>query len=258
VPGGPRWLSLPLALLAGSCAGQPREPAEPILAVAGSDWTALDPLELDRWLHDSLERLEAVSDYECTLVSRETVDGETGPQKTLALKVRHSPFSVSLVTLEPDADAGQEVLYDESWNGGRLSVRTTGLVGGLLGRISLNPTGRIAMSGQRYAVTDTGLLRLSQKLDAELHELLARGDVPLPRAAAEPIDGRPGQVVELRTPLPDGGGARVVRIGFDAECALPVYYSCTLETPEQRVPLEEYLYRDIRWNRGLLDADFRP
>src|SRR5262245_25755603 len=72
-----------------------------------------------------------VTDYSCNLIKRERLEGELSPNHLIALKVRKEPFSVSMVWQEPKELEGQEVVYVEGKNEGKMRVKPGGLLGSL-------------------------------------------------------------------------------------------------------------------------------
>lgn len=90
------------------------------------------------------------------------------------MKCRHQPFSVYLLWLT--GDVGQEVLYVEGTNNGRLLAHDGGWKA-RLPAFSLVPTGSLAMRDSRYPVTAAGLLGLIDIMSRSHHEELERRSV---------------------------------------------------------------------------------
>jgi hypothetical protein len=122
---------------------------------------------------DSLKRVHAgISDYSCTIVKQERIDGELYPEEYMYAEIRNrkvengqttQPFSVYLYFLKPEKIKGREVIYVEGRNDGKLMAHEAGLVG-KLAIFNFNPTDRIAMRGNRYPITDIGIENLVVKL----------------------------------------------------------------------------------------------
>ena len=83
-----------------------------------------------------------------------------GDYQYALLKIRHKPFSVYLKFLAPDGVRGQEAIYVEGQNDGRLWVHR----GPLLGTLSLRPDSPAAMNRGRYPITEIGLVNLVRRL----------------------------------------------------------------------------------------------
>jgi len=94
-----------------------------------------------------------IKDYTCTLVKRELIDGTLSEHEYIFLKVRHQPFSVYMYFMAPANIKGRECIYVHGSNQGRLVGHEGGVKGKLLGTHDLDPTGFIAMRGQRYPIT---------------------------------------------------------------------------------------------------------
>jgi hypothetical protein len=220
--------------------------------------------DLDRALglaQHSLETLEKLKDYTCTFTKRERVGDELMPEERNALKLRHEPFSVYLRVIEPKASAGQEVVFVEGRNNGKLIAHTTGFGSNVIGRISLDPYGFIATRGNRYTIKDVGLKNLVKKL-LELgarKELFRESTVKIESTA---FADRPCTQVEIISPRPlDDFRLAIARIVLDKEWDVPVHFE-SHEWPagDGGKPLlsETYSYYDLELNVGLTDRDFDP
>jgi len=111
-------------------------------------------------LHDAQQRLQTQADYTAIFTRQERVGGQLLPAETVDLKVRHAPFSVYMRWI--DVDEGQEVLFVDGQNDGKMHVKKGGSVGGLVPTVKLDPTGSLAMAKSRHPVTEAGLLNLVQ------------------------------------------------------------------------------------------------
>jgi hypothetical protein len=245
-----------LALLAAACRGL-GPPADPIFDPGtATEVRALEPAEFDALIERAHAFLAQRTDYAATLEARERLDGQL-VAKLLDLKAEVDPFRVALAIQLPPKDAGRAVYWDETWNDGDLAVVVPGMVGSLLGRLNLDPTGSLAMNGQRHPVTDIGIPRLLAQIESrwgEVRALDARVE-----AGSTTLDERPAQLVGFLVPTKREGVQELHRIGFDVEWSIPVYYALEeREANGERVLLEEYLYRSLRWDQGFTEADFRP
>ncbi len=81
----------------------PEHPLLPALRIAQSGLA-----HIDRDVHD----------YTCTLVKRERINGQLGPQEYIFAKVRHKPFSVYMYFLSPKDIRGRECMYVVNKNEG--------------------------------------------------------------------------------------------------------------------------------------------
>lgn len=211
---------------------------------------------------EGIERATAVHDYTCTFLKRERVGRTLGEEQRLFMKVRHEPFSV-YTRFEAPADLkGQEALYVEGQNDGMLIAHTTGLTGKVVGTVRLDPTGYLAMNGNRHPITSAGIKNL-------LVQLVALGERE-PRAAqcaitygpGPEIDGRPCQRLEIVQKAPQGNFRLArVEVDIDEEWQLPVHYAAyewSKGLRPQPELIEEYTYLNLRFNVGLTDRDFDP
>jgi hypothetical protein len=205
---------------------------------------------------ESLAELEHVKDYQATLVKKEKV-GELMLTARMEIKFRENPRAVYLKFLEPHA--GREVLYRPDQNAGNLLVHDVGLAS-LVGSVSLDPTGALAMEENRYPISQIGLKRLMEMvLDQWLKETRI-ADTTVNYYPNAKIGGVPCRVIEVSHAKkhPDVVN-HMTRLYLDASSNLPVriqnydYPKAPGEKPEL---VEDYYYMDLRTNVGLTDADF--
>ena len=93
-----------------------------------------------RWAREGLPGIEKIQDYTATLIKRERIGNTLGEEQYVALKVRHKPFSVYLNFLAPAAVKGQECMYIEGANNGKMWAHGTGIQEKMFGTVSLVPT----------------------------------------------------------------------------------------------------------------------
>ncbi len=113
-----------------------------------------------RWTRQEIASIEKdVADYSATLVARERIGGKLGDYERTLLKVRHRPLSIYACVLAPEEHKGDEAIYVEGRNDGKLLGHTTGITGRLVGTVALDPGGSTAMEGQRHPITELGIWR---------------------------------------------------------------------------------------------------
>lgn len=230
----------------------------------------LDPaLELAR---TSLERIRSeVHDYTATIVKRERIGDELGEYEYMSCKVRNrkvvdgqvvQPFSVYLTFLKPAAIKGREVLYVENQREGNLLAHEGGLKGRFLPSIPLSPTSSLAMSGQRYPLTDIGVENLVVKLIERGERDRSNGPCEVKFRQNAKIGDRLCTVLEVRhnekKPHYD---FHVAQIFIDNELQMPIRYAAydwPSEEGTQPEVIEEYTYLNLKPNVGLTDKDFDP
>lgn len=220
-------------------------------------WSPLEPDEFGRWLGEARARLGPVADYRAVLATRERIGEELFPRRVLRVLLRHAPFAVAIETDEPPAERGQRVWFDESWNDGELVAETPGFLGRLVGRVSLDPEGGLALENRRHPLTDIGLRRLGEQIEEQIGPALAAGTTRL-RWATTSLDGRAARLVEAELACSPPEPALGYRFGFDVESGLLVYFGSAELGPDGPELLEEYLYTGLELDLGLTDADFRP
>jgi hypothetical protein len=218
---------------------------------------------------ESLAHIEQnVTDYTCTLVKRERVQGELLDHEFMSCKIRHPrvqetdevPFGVYLNFLKPDAVRGREVVYVEGRNEGKIVAHEGGLKGRFLPTVSLLPTSALAMRGNRYPITEIGILTLTRRLIEKGERDRKCGDCKVRMVDGAKVRNRVCTMLEVthheQKPQYD---FHLARVFLDNQLNVPIRYEAYgwPAQPGHAPPLlEEYTYMDIRINVGLTDADF--
>jgi hypothetical protein len=235
-------------------------------AAARSDGPPLKPvLNMALECYDRVRR--DIRDYTCVLVRRERVDGKLRRHEFIYAKVRHRrleagqqavPFSVYLKFLKPSSVSGREVLFVEGRNDGELLARRGGTRFAFV-TTRVDPLSEVAMSGNRYPVTEFGFENLLFRLIES-----ARRDLQMPCdvqfLSESKIDGRPATgIVVTHRARQEGSAFFQARIFVDKEWQIPVHYeSYDWPSEGQTEPLltEQYTYTKLVLNPGLTDDDF--
>jgi hypothetical protein len=211
-----------------------------------------------RWAREGLPYVQAIEDYSCIVHKRERVDGQLGDHQAMFCKIRHQPFSVYMYFLSPPNLKGQEVIYVEGKNNGNIQAHSTG-VKGIVGTVSLDPRGHMAMRGNRYPITELGVLNLIQRLievgehDANYGEC----DVQFLKAK---ISGRPSTCIQVHHPVARRNFRfHLARIYVDDELNLPIRFE-SYDWPARQGGdpqlIEEYTYQNLKINNGFTELDF--
>jgi hypothetical protein len=259
-----------VALLLPGVASAQVTPAVAIADVPGVDHGThpLDPaLKIAR---EGLEHIEAdVRDYTATVIKRERIKDKLTDHIYMQVKIRHrqvrdgvvvAPFSAYIRFLQPRSLEGREAIWVEGRNGGKIVAHDRGIKNIL--RLHLDPTGTLAMWGNRYPITDIGFRNLVEKLIEKAEEDRKHGDCDVEFVGTAKVDGRLCTMIQVTHPVrqPHFDFYRA-RIFVDQELNIPIRYAAW-SWPEYAggppLLLEEYTYRDVRLNVGLTDADFDP
>lgn len=280
-----KWLSLlasstALYTVGAVCAQEPRDQLrEPVLRVTKriepEDRLPVHPLDpAIRLAEEGLARIKTqISDYSCTIVKQERINGELNPPEHMRAEIRNrktgeggvtQPLSVYLYFLKPDEFTGREVIYVEGQNNGKMVAHEAKGIKATFGNVWLNPDGILAMHGQRYPITDIGIENLVDKLieranrDKKADPNALTTEVRFIEGAK--INGRSCLVIEVihpeQKPYYD---FHIARVFIDDQLQVPVRYAAYTwpTTPGGRPPLEEaYTYLDLKLNVGLSEADF--
>ncbi|MCA9167422.1 MAG: DUF1571 domain-containing protein [Planctomycetales bacterium] len=215
---------------------------------------------------DSLRHVEKhVDDYTCTLVKRERVHGELLEYEFISCKIRHGrengsvPFSVYLAFRKPDTMKGREVIYVEGQNGGKVVAHEGGFKGRFLPTVDLMPTSALAMKGNRYPITEIGILTLTRRLIEKGERDRRQGECHVRMVEGAKVRDRVCTMLEVVHPEPRPHfDFHLARVFMDDELKLPIRYEAYgwPSAGEKPPLLEEYTYMDVKVNVGLTDEDF--
>ena len=109
-------------------------------------------------LEKGIAFLKATPDYTALFTKRELVNGQMLEEQTMAMKLRHQPFSIYLKWL--DFEVGREVMFVDGVNDGKMLVHSGGWKA-RLPAILMPPDSSLAMQEARYPITRAGLLSLA-------------------------------------------------------------------------------------------------
>lgn len=232
----------------------------------------LDPaLELARYGKEKIDG--TISDYTCTLVKRERVDGELLDYEYIYAKIRNpkiengkvtKPFAVYMYFQRPSTMKGREVIYVKDQNENKLVAHEGGARGRWLPTVWLEPTGILAMRGQRYPIYDVGLRNLIDKLIevGERDKAAGRNSCEVTFREGAKINGRVCTLMEIKNEKPDPTRKpdyHLAQVFIDDELQVPIRfaaYDYPKKEGEKPPVIEEYTYLNLKFNVGLSDKDF--
>jgi len=228
------------------------------LRLAGPDEHPLEPI-LD-WAKAGRPEVAAIKDYSAIMVKRERVDGELSDEQYMFVKVRHEPFSVYTYFMAPADLKGQEAIFVEGKNDNEIQAHGTGLQKTMFGTVSLAPRGMIAMRGQRYPITEIGMLNLVDRLIEVAEKDLDYGESEVKIFRNATLNKRSCTCIQVIHPVPRSNFLfHIARIFIDDEWNLPVRYEAYDWPSKPGGPpqlIEQYTYVDVKMNNGFTDADF--
>ncbi len=209
-----------------------------------------------RMTAQSMKKVETIQDYEAILIKNELVDSEMIAGR-MQLKFREKPKGVYLKFLAPHA--GREVIYWPDKNKGKMLVHDVGLAS-LVGTVSLDPAGSLAMEESRYPISQIGLKRMLQLLmDQWLQETKLR-DVSVNFYPNAKIGKTSCRVIEVvHDKQHDLVRFHTTRLYLERKSGLPIRiqnFDFPKKPDGKPVLVEDYYYSDLRTNVGLRDIDF--
>ncbi len=222
-----------------------------------------------QWAKAGIPVLEKIQDYSAVLVKREKIDGKLRGPEYLFVKVRHQPFSVYVCFLAPASVTGAiapasvkgtECIYVEGQNNGKMWAHPPGIQNKLIGTLSLDPRGRLAMSGNRHPLTELGLANLISRLVEVGEHDMQFGECEVKFIEGAKVNDMVCTCVQVVHPVPRRDFLfHMARIYVNNATTLPVRFE-NYEWPETPGGppqlMEEYTYIDLKINNGFTDFDF--
>jgi hypothetical protein len=198
------------------------------------------------------------------------VHGELLDHEFMTCKVRHArtdnqaavPFGVYLGFLKPDSVRGREVIFVEGRNEGKMIAHEGGIKGRFLPTVNLMPTSTLAMRGNRYPITEVGIMTLTRRLIEKGERDRKQGDCHVRLVNGATVRDRACTMLEVihhdQKPQYD---FHLARVFLDRELNMPIRYEAygwPANSGDAPPLLEEYTYMDVKINVGLTDVDFDP
>jgi hypothetical protein len=212
-----------------------------------------------RWAKHCMQKMQNIHDYSAKMAKRERIDGALTDYEYIKVKVRHEPFSVYVGFIGPARVKGQEAIYVKGRNDGKLLAHANGMRK-IFGTVSLQPDSMLAMTGNRYPITEMGIRRLTERL-IEVGEHDAQfGECEVKAFPNTKINGRDCVCLRVTHPVERREFLfNMAKIYVDSEHNVPVRYEAYdwPDTPGgEPVLTEEYTYLDLKFNNGFTDRDF--
>ncbi len=215
-----------------------------------------------RWLAANAKRIREIKDYSMTLIKTERIAGKVWPTEIAAVKVRHQPFSVYMAYSEPKGLKGQEAIFVDGKNEGRIVGHTGGILS-LVGTLRILPTSARAMQGNRHPITEIGIAHMVEEAVRNVPVDQERGYTDFEFKLDEKVEGKSCTCFVVKRkksdPTDHDPAFHSDYMYFDDEILLPIYYR-RYEWPakegEEPVLVEEYSHKDLKTDNGFNDLDF--
>ena len=216
-----------------------------------------------RWAERERPNIVAIKDYTAIMQKQENINGDVQEGQVMEVKVRHEPFSVYIKFRYPERLNGQQAIFVKGQNDDKLVAHGVGIQR-IAGTQKLEPTSFLAMLGNKYPITEMGILNLVDKLlevgykDSKFGECEVKytEGVTIGRDAS----ARESTLIEVVHPVPRQSFTfHVARIFVDKEWNLPIRYESydwPRKAGEKPKIIEAYTYLNLKINVGLTDADF--
>ena len=216
-----------------------------------------------RWAERERPNIAAIKDYTAIMQKQENINGTVHEGQVMEVKVRHEPFSVYIKFRYPASLNGQQAIFVKGQNDDKLIGHGVGLLR-RLGTHKLDPEGPFAMAGNKYPITEMGILNLVDKLLEVGYKDSKFGECEVKYTEGVTIgsgaSARECTLIEVIHPVPRQNFIfHVARIFVDKELNMPIRYESydwPRKAGEMPKVIEAYTYLNLKLNVGLTDADF--
>jgi hypothetical protein len=195
---------------------------------------------------------DQITDYTCQFQKQEKIDGTLQKVEVMRMKFRVKVFSAYFKWVGEEAK-GQEALYVEDQNDGKVAAHPGGLLGKLVRRVNIEPTGKLALKHSRRPLTFAGMANMLRLIVPHSERAQAAGDLKLTYEGIRDQEGRPAYVFKRILPNRNDYPCPVLIVYIDREflaCVRTDAYDWDGSLQSQ------YIYSDFQINPGLKDADF--
>jgi hypothetical protein len=213
-------------------------------------------------LEQGMAQFAKVPDYCATFTKQERIGGDLSEVQQISLKLRHEPLSIYMKWRS--GFTGQQVIYVEGQNDGRMLVKAGGIKG-RLGTLSLDPNSALAMSQSRHPCTMVGLMKAAERILQYQKATVERGTgfTCELRDDAE-FDSRPCYRFLAQYDSPEYSQEyRKSEILVDKQLSMPVSVmnftwakDADPATLDEQTLIEHYMYTEIQVQQQFADLDF--
>ncbi len=206
-------------------------------------------------LRKGLERYDAnVQDYTCLFVKQERINGQQRPEQHVRAKFKQQPFSVAMQWIK-NVPLGDRVIYVAGKHNGMMLIRPRGIWSKLLGTVLRDPESKQVMANTLRPVTQFGFRRSLENL-LEVYELAeSRGDAVNSFEGYKQIGDEKVFVLVRMLPARDDYPAKKTVVYISVDHLVPL---CVEGYDWDDQLFCSYLFKDVKFNVGLMEKDFTP
>jgi hypothetical protein len=214
-------------------------------------------------LQEGIAKFSKIPDYTATFTKQERIGGDLNDAEQISLKVRQEPLSIYMKW--HSGQTGQQVIYVEGQNEGKMLVKPGGVRGRLTGTLTIDPNGDLAMAQARYPVMVVGLKSVAERIIQYQQEQIDKGDQYTCEFRDDAMyDERPCfRCLVVYANKETSPEYRKSEILIDKQLQMPVVlknYTWAEDpdpaTLDEQTLLEQYAYSEIKMEQKLADVDF--
>ena len=194
------------------------------------------------------------SDYTCTFIKQERINGDVKPEQTIEVKFLREPYSVAMTWVK-NVPVAEKILYREGHYDGQMLVKPSGFLGSLVGSVLRPPAGEAAMKNTLRPVSMFGFERGLENLLDVYRQADQAGDLKEAYGGHVKVNDRDAIALVRYLPAKNEYPAQKTVICIDLEYLVPVSIQSWDWDGE---PASNYVYKDIKFNVGLTPDDFTP
>lgn len=208
----------------------------------------------DRYFRAGFARAIGIRDVTADLTRQELVGNRLQESETLHWVQRVEPHSLHLTWIG-ERRKGREVVYVQGSNDDKVLVHEPGALSRIKPVLRFAPTSAAMSYGSRYSITVVGYQALVKRIVQNYDDAARRGSVNVVDFGTLQHEGYKTRAfkVVLDFPGTQTGDYHSMIVWFDVATGLPVHF---VGVDSNDVLLEDYLWKSLKVNQDLTDADF--
>ena len=217
-----------------------------LVELAKRDHIALFELAMKRYE-------KSIKDYTGTFCKQERRRGRLGKEQIISFKFKEKPYSVYMEWKKNSGNA-DKVLYAKSQNKDKMIVHPTGIFSWIKS-VKRNPRGRDARRSSFYTCDQFGFYDSMKRVLKDYELAKKSGDLEIKYTGPTKVHDRKCIAFEAMLPKKEGYSTARLVTKLDIEYLLPV----AMERYDwDGNLLFRVSFRDLKFNTGLKDEDFKP
>jgi len=234
--------------------GQTVEAGSPAMLAKLENLARKDHISLLQWCLQNYDK--TVTDYSCTLIKQERLNGRLLPEQQIKVKYVDSPFSVAMTWVKNPGKADRAIYVEGKYDGNMLIRPAASWLRMIRPQVRRLPNGKDAQKATLRSIDMFGFRNGLVNL-LKIYSLADKaGELAMEFGGYSTVAGKKCIVIVRHLPATDPAYPnKITEIHIDIERLLPI---CVKGIGWDDELLCNYIYKDLRFNVGLGAKDFLP